>query len=387
MRVQLLLLAALVAIAALVWFAMRPEKDSAAGHSSSTASKPQKSSGHKVGRKVPVIVVEVGRVKNDEIVAAVGTARARRSVTIQPESDGEIVAFGPRAGERVKKGDTIVRLDSTKAKLAVEIAERKLEEVKRLHDRSKFLQQSSVNSSAKVEDAQTIVERVALELQQAREVLQDLTIRAPFGGVVGIPEVEVGDRVTSTTAIISLDMRSEILVEFEVAEKFLARIASGDLVTAVTPSHDGRVFSGRIEHIDSRVDPISRTVAVRAVIPNDEDLLRPGMSFAVEAVLPGEFYPAVPELSLQWRKGESYVWIVQDGTVSKVLVRTVKRLNSVILVDAALKPGQLVVVEGVQRLRQGRAVSHAGPKPEAKPAALPESRRLDPAIPPTLDKG
>ncbi len=387
MRVQILLLGALVGIAAAVWIAMRPAGDAVTGSSGNANQKLQKSGEKKPGRDVPVIVVEVGQVKNDEIVAAVGTARARRSVTVQAETDGEIVAFGPRAGAAVKKGDSIVRLDDTKARLAVEIATRRLEEVSRLHDRSKFLQQSSVNSSAKVQDSKTVVERTSLELQQAREALLDLNIKAPFDGVIGIPKVEVGDRVTTATAIVSLDMRSEILVEFEVAEKFLARIAAGDAVAAVTPSHSGRTFSGRIENIDSRIDPASRTVAVRAVIPNDHDLLRPGMSFAVELVLPGEMYPAVPELSLQWRKGESYVWVARDGRVIKTLVRTVKRLNSIILVDADLKPGQLVVVEGVQRLRHGRAVSYTRPKPEAKPATVPETRRMDPAKDNNVDKG
>ena len=99
------------------------------------------------------------------------------------------------------------------------------------------------------------------------------------------------------------------------------------------------------------------------------------MSFAVELALSGTSFAAVPELSLQWRKGESYVWIVQDNKVRKVLVQTIKRLNSTILVAGKLAPGDLVVVEGVQRLRPGRAVFYKAPK-SSKPAAWQGRRTL-----------
>ena len=135
----------------------------------------------------------------------------------------------------------------------------------------------------------------------------------------------------------------------------------GDRVAVRTPSYETRSFDGRVEYIDSRIDPTSRTVKVRAVIPNKEDVLRPGMSFVVEAKLPGTQHAVVPELSLQWRKGESYVWTVEDGKAVKVLVTVVSRLNSAILVDGSLKPGDLVVVEGVQRLRPGRPVDFSAP--------------------------
>ena len=88
------------------------------------------------------------------------------------------------------------------------------------------------------------------------------------------------------------------------------------------------------------------------------------MSFAVELIIPGKSYPAVPELALQWAKGESFVWTVKDGRARRVNVRTVKRQNSIILVEGELRDGDPLVVEGVQRLRQGRAVRHAQPEPQ-----------------------
>lgn len=379
MKWQLLLLAILVGAAAALWLAREHVGGAVAELTAPESSRDGQKSKGRGGKSAPVIVARVSTAKNDETIAAVGTGRARKSVMMYAKSDGEIVRFDLRAGERVRKGQLMLQQESKKAELAVQIAKRKMEEARRALDRSELLKERSVNSRARVEDAETAAQRAELELLQAEEALADLHLKAPFDGVVGIPKVEVGDRVTTSTAIISLDRRHEILVEFEVAEKFLTRIATGDPIAAFTPSHEGKRFSGSIGYIDSRIDPVSRTVAVRAVIPNEADLLRPGMSFAVELVLPGREFPAVPELSLQWRKGESYVWIVREDRARKVLVRTVKRLNTMVLVEGGLGPGDLVVVEGVQRLRPGRAVSYTAPDDEPASGIRPaDSVRTDP---------
>lgn len=369
MRMQLLLLAVLIGAGSALWAARDQVSGAVARIAGVDTTQTGKKTRGKKPRGVPVIVARIEQARNDEIVAAIGTARARRSVMIRPKTDGVIVDFRAKAGDRVRKGDTLFKIDSKQAELAARIAEKKLKEAERLLERSNFLNQNKVNSQAKVDDAATTVERAALELQQARETLTDLDVKAPFDGVVGIPSVETGERVTTASSIISLDMRGELLVEFEVAEKYSAKIAVGDEISALTPSHQDQRFAGKIQYIDSRIDPVSRTVKVRAIIPNQKDLLRPGMSFAVELELAGKIYPAIPELSLQWRKGESFVWIIEQDKAKKVLVRTIKRLNSVILVEGKIKPGDLIVVEGVQRLRPGRAVSHKAPRPFAPPAA------------------
>lgn len=315
-------------------------------------------------RRVPVVVAPVARQRNDFTVTAIGTARAKRFVTLYPETAGEIVGFDVRAGDRVKRNQTILRLDNSKARLAVRVATTRLSEAQRSLERWQRLERRNVGSRAKVEDARLLVERADLELQQAQETLADQTLTAPFDGVVGIPKVEVGDRVQTTTPIITLDDRSALLVEFECAERYLARLAPGMTLQARTPSFPGRIFEGTISHIDSRVDPASRTVMVRATVPNGADLLRPGMSFNIGLVLPGRAYPAIPELALQWRKGQSYVWLVKDRIAKKVPVHTVRRLHGTILVDGDLAQGDQVVVEGVQRLRPDRPVTFAEPPPQ-----------------------
>jgi RND family efflux transporter MFP subunit len=214
-----------------------------------------------------------------------------------------------------------------------------------------------------VDDARNLVNRAELELQQAEEALSNHEMKAPFDGVVGISKVELGDRVSPSTPIVTLDDRSQLIVEFEVPEQFLSQLAIGQKIVAQTPSFKGREFEGVIEDIDSRIDPTSRTMMVRANIPNKGDLLRPGLSFVVDLTIPGKLYPAVHQLALQWRKGKSYVWRVRDERVEKVIVRSVKRRHSTILIEGDISKGDLVVVEGVQRLRPGRRVRFSMPDP------------------------
>ena len=380
-RLQIIVLVALLGAGAALWLARSHISAAVAGLANPQATGKAKRRG---SRAVPVIVTRVAAARNDAVISAVGTARARRSIMIHAKSDGVIMEFAPRAGDRLKRGDLVFELDAKQAELAVEIATKRVAETQRLLERAELLKSRRVNSTARVVDAKIAHERAELELLQARKTLSDLKIAAPFDGIVGLPKVEVGDRVTAETPVVSLDQREELLIEFDVPEKHAAGIARGRAIEAVTPSHAERRFTGRIEYIDSRIDPESRTVRARAVVPNDKDILRPGMSFAVEIVLGGKRHAVVPELSLQWRKGESYVWLVRDNKAAKVLVTTVRRRNSVVLIDGPVKPGDLVVVEGVQRLRDGRAVRYR-PPPEPQSDGDQPAKRSETKVKP--DKG
>lgn len=358
---QLALVAILLAAAGLLWFGqdrlgsvfaaitgVEAEKQSAAG---------------KAEPKVPVVLSKVASRSDDASIEAVATGRARLFVTLYPDVAGEIVEIAVKAGQKINKGDIIARMDSRAARLAVAVAKVRVEEAENMLDRSEQLQRRNVNSEARVQDTRLALDRARLELKQAEEALADRVLVAPFEGVVGIPKVEAGDRVTTGTAIVTIDDRSEILVEIAVPEEFVSRLEIGQKVVAVTPSFPERRFEGLVERIDSRIDPVSRTMMVRAELPNPDDELRPGMSFAVELIVPGKVYSTVAELALQWDKGDSYVWRIAGGKAEKVPVRSIRRFNREILVDGPLKDGDLVVVEGVQRLRPGRAVSFVLPDP------------------------
>lgn len=359
--IQLVLFMVLLGGAGALWAGRDQVNKVFAGFSG--AEQPGKSGTGKKLRAVPVVVVRAGELANDVIVGAIGTGRARRSIMLYPKATGEIRHVFVRAGARVSKGQPILRLDSRDAELAVQIARTRLIEADRLMKRSEQLRKKKINSQVNVDDTRNVVDRAELELQQAEEALSDREMKAPFDGVVGISKVELGDRISPNTSVVTLDDRSELIIEFEVPEQFLSQLAIGQKVAAQTPSFQGRDFEGVIEDIDSRIDPTSRTMIVRANIPNKQDLLRPGLSFVVDLTIPGKIYPTVHELALQWREGVSYVWRVRDEKAEKVVVRSVKRLNSTILIEGDISKDDLVVVEGVQRLRSGRPVQFSMPDP------------------------
>lgn len=320
------------------------------------AKQETENSSHHKNSRAPVIVAKVGKERDDLVIAAIGTARAKRSVTIYSKSEGEIIEFPVSAGDRVTEGQELLKLDLRNATLAVDYARKSVDDARQKHERALYLRDRKVSSRANVEDAAIAVDRAEIQLRQAEEALRERTIRAPFSGVIGIPKVELGDRINPQTALLTLDDRTELFVEFKVPEKFLPRLKLGNKIEGRTPGYGDKPFAGSIGKIDSRIEPVSRTIMVRAVFPNADDLLRPGMSFTIELPLPGNVYPSVPELSLQWNQGDSFVWLVKNKKAKRTVVRTIRRRNEIVLIDGPVVPGDLVVTEGVQRLRDGKDV-------------------------------
>jgi len=360
MRVQLAIFVALLGLAALLWAGRERVTDAFAAYTGRGGTVADQGPTKRPSAQ-PVVVEPVRRAEDLVQVEAIATARAKRFVTLYPEAPGQVVEIAVTTGTHIKRGEIILLLDAQAETLAVDVARSKYADAQRQMKRAEDLLQSNVNSNARVEDAATQVAQARFELLRTEDALADRTLTAPFDGVVGIPKVGLGDRVTMDTPVITIDDRTALFVEIQVAEQYVSRLRQGQSVPARTPSFADREFEGTVAQIDSRVDPTTRAVMVRAMLDNKADLLRPGMSFAVTLSLPGKTYPTVSELALQWRKGESFVWVIADGKAERVVVRSVKRLNSKILVDGNLSEGDLVVVEGVHRLRPGSAVSYTPP--------------------------
>lgn len=316
--------------------------------------------GSKGGRKHAegvTVIAEPATVEVDApTVLAVGTARATQAVNIVPEVSGKVVSIDVRSGQYVEAGQVLTRIDDRQALIAVKIAETKLGDARLNLARAKQLKEKNVKSAAFVEDAELLLERTELELGQARETLADHVIKAPFSGYVGLRKMEPGDRVTDEMAIMTLDDRKTLYVEFDVPEQHVADVKVGTKVEGKTPGFRDRVFEGQVSRVDSRVDTLTRTIRVRASFANEDDALRPGMSFAVTVELPGKSFSSVPELAVQWDNQGSYVWQVVDGLAKKQPVSVVRRSSGRVLLEGSVGKGDLVVVEGVQRLREGRKV-------------------------------
>lgn len=304
----------------------------------------------------PVIAAKVGEAEDQLTYELVGTGRALRSVMLRSKGAGLVTSASFSAGAEFASGDVLMTLDDHDQRNALALAEARLAEAQRVLERQEKLVSIGASTGARVDEARTAAEIAVLEVEAARRALDDRTMRAPFDGVTGLAQVDTGDRVESDASIASFDDNSAVLVEFELPEALLSRITSGMDVSASTPSWPDRRFNGEVSAIDTRVDPESRTARVRILLPNDEGLLRPGGSFTVRLELPGETYPTVPELALQFSQGGLRVWRIEGDQVQPVDLRMVRRRAESVLVDGELVPGDTIVIEGTQRLSAGRKV-------------------------------
>lgn len=352
---QITLVSLLAAVVALAWY----NQDSLRLAVGLASEAPDKRSS-RAGASVPVIVAPVEFANDALSLQVVGTGRALRSVSLRSEAAGKVNSIAIEPGKKFSAGDVLLTLDDTDQELAVKIAQAQLDESNRVFERGETLRNSGNTALARLQELRTAAEVARLELERAKEALNDRVLRAPFDGISGIAEVEVGAWVDTQTDIASYDDRSLILVQFELPETFLPRVKEGMSVTATTASVPGKKFQGMVSAIDSRITASSRTTRVRVSVPNPDDRLRPGASFTIKLDVPGERFAKVPELSLQFTRGELYVWRVRDGKAEQVAVSMVRRSAGTVLVDGELSQGDQIVVEGTQRLELGQPVEVVG---------------------------
>jgi membrane fusion protein (multidrug efflux system) len=194
-------------------------------------------------------------------------------------------------------------------------------------------------------------------------------IRAPFGGKVGLRRVSVGSLINPGTTITTLDDTSIIKVDFAVPENFLATLDEGQAVTAQTSAFQGRPFSGKVISVDSRVDPATRSVTVRAAIPNPDNLLKPGMFLDVRLARDERDALLIPEEALVPEQSRQFVFVVSGGKAAKREVRIGRREPGRVEVVAGLTADERVVIEGTQKIRDGSPVRDTPAAAEAQPAA------------------
>lgn len=309
----------------------------------------------------PPVIVSPSTEGTDAVsVDVTGSGAARQSVTLFPAVSGEVAEVAFETGQKVRAGQVLFRLEDRSEKLAANLATARVEAASALARRYEGTRGTGAVPESVADEARAALRVAQIERDQALEAVAERVVRATFAGVMGLANVERGDRVNTDTALTTIDDRLVLLIDFEVPEAYLSRVEAGQAIESRNPAHADRAFEGRISEIDSRVDPVSRNVRVRATVPNTADLLRPGMSFQVRLELPGKRFVSVPELALQWGREGPFVWVVREGKSVAVAARPVRRAQGRVLVDGALKAGEQVVVEGVQRLREGRTVRVIG---------------------------
>ncbi|MEO4043815.1 efflux RND transporter periplasmic adaptor subunit [Hoeflea sp. CAU 1731] len=305
------------------------------------------------GQPSPVITSMVGNAAINDRISAIGDGEAVRSVKVVPRSEGILEAVLVLPGDKVEAGDLLAELDSDtesiardQAKLAFEVAD---EKVKRYEQ----LVTARAASQVQLIDARIERDNAELDLREAELALRRRSVIAPIDGIVGFIEAETGDYVTQQTEIVTIDDRSSIFLDFWVPERFSLQIRQNQPVEVTAIALPGVRIEGKVSTVGSRVDRASRTIQVRAILDNEDDRMRPGMSFRVVLKFPGETFPAVDPLAVQWSSSGPYVWKVKNGKSDRVPVSILQRNADYVLVSGDVAEGDEVVTEGLQSLRPG----------------------------------
>ena len=304
-----------------------------------------------------VIVREVAFASDAAVIEAVGTGKAVKSVVLFPEAEGVVTSVPVEAGQTVKAGQALLVLESEEEKLAVELARVNAADARVTLERYERIASGRAVTINQLEAARKAMSLARIQLAQAELALRRRTLAAPFTGVIGIPKVQPGDRITTTTEVVTLDDRSALLVDFEVPAALAFGVRKAAELKAATWALRGEAFTGTVAELGSRIDERTRTLQVRARIANEQDRLRPGMAFSITLPLAGRQYPSVPAVAIRWERKGAHVWTVREGAAHRVRVEVIKRSEGWVLVDAPLKRGDVVVIEGIQRLRPGAKVA------------------------------
>lgn len=284
---------------------------------------------------------------------AIGTARANEALDITAKVANRVVAIHFREGQQVKANDLLVELDSQQVRANLAEAEAALADSRSQFDRSRELYATKALSEAQLDQLQATLKMNEARVAGARSQLNDTIIRAPFSGRVGLRNVSVGSFVSPTTVITTLDDTSIIKLDFSVPEVFLATLKEGLRINARTTAYADALFDGKVSSIDSRLDPISRAVVVRATIENRDGRLKPGMLMTVNLMRAEAPALLIPEQALVPEGDRKFVFGVRDDKAVRLEVKTGRRRPGAVEILSGVNEGDVVVIEGTQKIRDG----------------------------------
>lgn len=312
---------------------------------------------------------------------AVGDLRAVSMVAISPEVAGRVDTLRVESGQPVSAGELLVGLNTATEEAEVDRlqARRDLAE-SRLKRRRRLLRQDQTSQEA-VDEAAAEVEGLEAQLRRERSLIEKKQIRAPFDGRLGIRQVDQGQFVSPGDRLVTLQALDPLYVDFDLPQAQLAKVSEGMTVTLSVDSHPDRTFEGEVIAIDPQVAQETRNFAVRATVPNDHGLLRPGM-FAQTAVRLPERRDVVtlPQTAITSNPYGDSVFLVEEPegedspTVTKRFVTTGERRGDQVAVTEGVAAGETVVTSGQLKLSEGARIKVNN---EVQPANDPDPRPVN----------
>ena len=311
--------------------------------------------------KPPLVVVVPAEIKTmTDQIEALGTLAANESVDLTAKVTENITSLNFTDGQRVKKGDVLATMHAEEARALLKEAESTADEALRQYDRTKQLSQQGAASAAQLDEDRRVYETARARQLAIQSRIDNLTITAPFDGVVGLRNISVGALVQPGDLITTIDDDSVMKLDFSVPSTFLPVLVPGAPVEARARAFKNKVFAGEIRSVSSRIDPVTRTVVVRAEILNPERLLKPGLLMTVELRANERQAVVVPEEALLPAGRKNFLMLVEDGpegaVARKVEVAVGARRTGEAEILEGLQAGQRVITHGALKAADGAPV-------------------------------
>lgn len=317
----------------------------------------------KGGPKGPtaVIVAPVVTKIFGDTVEALGTTKSNEMVVITADTAEKVTKIYFQEGQDVKKGDLLITLAKGEENAALNSAQAALTEARSAYNRAKELAATKTISNAAIQERLSTLNQARAAVAAVTARLDKLAITAPFDGVIGLREVSVGTLVQPSDMITTLDDISVIKVDFDVPSLFLPTLKKGLKVVGNVEAYGNRQFNGEVQTVNTQVDPLTRTITVRAIIPNDDRALKPGLLMTIDLVKNQRQALVIPEEALVKRNSKNFVFVAQEREGKMVAVETEIELGArrrgEIEVLSGLSAEDRVVNHGTLKIRDGAEIS------------------------------
>ena len=376
MKTALLVVIAFVLGGAAVWYFTGGRTLGAGPQAGAAAGRPGASGPGGFAQQAPLVTV--ARVRKDQVfdtVEALGTAQANESVTINAKVTDTVRHVNFSDGDYVNAGTVLAELTNQEETASLAEARANLEDAQNDLRRQEDISAKGLGSKSALDSARSKVAAQQARYDAVVARLKDRLILAPFGGLLGFRQVSPGTMVSPNTSITTIDDISTIKLDFTVPEAFLGSMTQGARVIAQSVSYPGRNFEGVVKTVGSRIDPITRAATVRAHVPNADHALRPGMLLTVQVLTTQHLALVVPESAVFQVQNRAYVYRVEDFVAHQQQVQVGSRHFGTAEVLTGLNDGDLIVVEGIVKLREGLKVRY-----ESEDGNAEVSQRID--VPP-----
>jgi membrane fusion protein (multidrug efflux system) len=307
---------------------------------------------------VQVEAAKVVAAPLSEQVTAVGTLLSNEAVTVSSEIPGRLKEIHFTEGQPVEKGALLFSLDDSVYRAQLADAEAKLKLAEQTNKRTSTLFTSKYATAQSADEAASNLAVSTAAVELARVQLDKTQIVAPFSGIVGLRHVSVGEYITAGMALVNLEAIDPIKADFRVPEKFLPAIRIGQTIRIKVDAFPDASFEGRVYAIDPKLDVAGRSLLVRAIVPNTDQRLRPGLFARVTVLLEHkEAALSVPEEAIMPQGDGQFVFKIDNGKVILTKVVTGIRRDGRVEILDGLAAGDQVVTAGQLKIRDGSLVA------------------------------